>query len=166
MRVTPAMADDIEAVTDQWVALARSQREHGSTLLAEGNREAVRDAIARAVVTGELLVARDDDTGDRADDGMENDRPVGFVGFSLEQGGLERDRTRGIIDNLFVDPSCRGEGVGSALLSAAERALREAGAATIGLEAMAANDRARAFYRDHGYEPHRIVLTKRIDTPD
>ncbi|WP_418280726.1 GNAT family N-acetyltransferase [Halorubrum sp. DTA98] len=152
VRVTPATADDIEAVTDRWVELASSQREYGSTLLSDGNRETVRDSVARGVVTGELFVARDD-----------ADRIVGFVGFSLDHGGLDRDRRRGVVDNLYVDPDRRGDGIGSALLSAAERALRSAGATEVGLEAMTANDRARSFYRSHGYEPHRVVLRKRID---
>lgn len=148
MCVTAATADDIEVVTDLWVALARGQREHGSTLLAAANRDTVRESIARGVVTGELLVARDDG-------GI-----VGFVTFSLERGGYDRDHTRGTVDNLYVRPASRGEGTGSALLEAAENALREAGADVVALEAMAANERARAFYRDHGYEPNRVELEK------
>jgi len=105
---------------------------HGSTLLAEENRGSVREWVARSVVTAELLVARDG-----ADD------PIGFVGFALDRGGYERDRTRGVVSNLFVVPERRDEGVGADLLDAAERALREAGAEAVALEALAANDRAR-----------------------
>lgn len=185
IRVTPATADDIDAVTDLWVELASSQRAYGSTLLADGNRNAVRDSVARGVVTGELFVARGvpdagDDSrlsdengtphmraeGDRSDYLDDATDPIGFVGFSLDHDGLERDETRGVVDNLFVAPACRGEGVGSALLSAAERALRESGATAITLEAMAANDRARSFYREFGYESHRVVLRKRLGETD
>jgi GNAT superfamily N-acetyltransferase len=107
------------------------------------------------VVTGELIVARGDD-----------DEPVGFVGFELDRGGYERDRTRGIVSNLFVVPDRRGEGIGADLLDAAERALREAGAETVALEALAANDRAREFYAERGYEPHRVELTKSLAADD
>ncbi|KDS91088.1 acetyltransferase [Halorubrum saccharovorum] len=155
VRVTPATADDVDPVTDLWIALAEGQREHGSTLLAEGNRETVREWVARSVVTGELLVARDGD-----------DEPVGFVGFELDHGGYERERTRGIVSNLFVVPERRDEGVGADLLEAAERALREAGAETVALEALAANDRAREFYAEQGYEPHRVELTKSLAAGD
>lgn len=154
MCVTPATADDIEAVTDQWIALARGQREYGSTLLAEANRGAVRESIARSVVTGELFVARD------------GDERLGFVTVSLERSGYERDHARGTVDNLYVRPERRGEGVGSALLATAEDALREAGADAVTLEAMAANDRARSFYRDHDYEPNRVQLSKRLVDED
>ncbi|MWV63895.1 GNAT family N-acetyltransferase [Halorubrum sp. JWXQ-INN 858] len=150
-RITAATAADIDAVTDLWVALARGQRDHGSGILAERNRGAVRESIARHVVVGELLVAR---VGGEA---------VGFVDFSVDRGGYERDHVRGTVGNLFVAPEHRGEGIGSALLAAAERGLREAGADVVGLEAMAANERAREFYRAHGYEPHRVTFTKAVD---
>jgi len=111
VHVTPATVDDVDPVTDLWIALAEGQRAHGSTLLAEENRGSVREWVARSVVTAELLVARDG-----ADD------LIGFVGFALDRGGYERDRTRGVVSNLFVVPERRDEGVGADLLDAAERA--------------------------------------------
>ena len=179
-RVAPATTEDVAAVTDLWVALAAGQREHGATLGAEANRATVREWVARSVVTGELLVARDaDDAGDADSDASDADSdasdadsdasdadrdaergPVGFVGFGLERGDYERDATRGTVSNLFVVPERRGEGIGGALLDAAERALRERGADRVALEALADNDRAREFYADRGYKRHRVVLTK------
>ncbi|OYR48122.1 MULTISPECIES: GNAT family N-acetyltransferase [unclassified Halorubrum] len=151
--VAPATVDDVDDVTDLWVALAEDQRSHGSTLLAEPNRTAVREWVARSVVTGELLVARDGDL-----DGA----PVGFVGFSIDREGYERDRVRGTVSNLFVVSERRGEGIGADLLDAAERALAAAGAETVALEALADNDRARAFYDSRGYDLHRVELTKSL----
>ena len=159
-RIEPATADDVDAVTDMWVALAAGQREHGSTLRAEANRATVREWAAQSVVTGDILVARD--AAAAAGSGDETD-VVGFVGFSLERGDYERDAVRGTVSNLFVTPERRGEGIGAALLDAAERALDEAGADRVALEALADNDRARAFYAAHGYESHRVELTKSID---
>lgn len=175
-RVTPATAADVDAVTDQWVSLARGQRRHGSTLLAADNRAAVREWVARSVVTGELLVARDgsdgaergagDGTDDPSDTGESDadsdDSLLGFVGFSLERDGYERECTRGTVTNLFVRSDRRGEGIGSALLGAAERALAEAGADAVALEALADNDRARAFYDSRGYDAHRIEFRKEV----
>ena len=179
-RVTAATAADIDAVTDQWVRLARDQRRHGSTLLADGNRAAVREWVAQSVVTGELLVARgggsdgsdgaggagdsgtvDGDAGDAGNDDPEHSL-LGFVGFSLERDGYERECTRGTVTNLFVRSDRRGEGIGSALLGAAERALAEAGADAVALEALADNDRARAFYDSRGYDAHRIEFRKEV----
>ncbi|GAB7008695.1 GNAT family N-acetyltransferase [Halorubrum trueperi] len=181
VRVTTATAADVDRVTDLWIALAAGQRRHGSTLLAEENRNAVREWVARSVVTGELLVAREEGSAADIDDGRSADgyagddsdpdggrsddghgEPVGFVGFSLDRGGYDRDRTRGTVSNLFVVPDRRGEGIGAELLCAAEDALREAGAETVALEALAANGRARGFYADRGYETHRVEMTKSL----
>lgn len=154
IRIVPATTGDVDAVTDLWVALAAGQRRYGATLRSEANRGAVRQWVTRSVVTEELLVARDDD------------ELVGFVGFELDRGGYERDRTRGTVSNLFVVAGRRGEGTGTKLLDAAEQALRDAGADAVALEALAANDRAREFYADRGYEPHRVELTKSLRTND
>ncbi|TKX77323.1 GNAT family N-acetyltransferase, partial [Halorubrum sp. SD626R] len=114
----------------------------------------VREWVARAAVTEELLVARS------------GEEVVGFVGFELDRNGYERDRTRGTVSNLFVVPGRRGEGIGTELLDAAEEALREAGADAVALEALADNDLARDFYADRGYEPHRVELTKPLAESD
>lgn len=163
--IGPATVDDVDPITDLWIALAEGQRRHGSALLAEGNRSAVREWVARSVVTGEVLVARTAADGEVPVARMtaEDDHDlIGFVAFSLDRGGYDRDRTRGTVSNLYVVPERRGEEIGSELLRAAERALREAGAETIALEALADNERARAFYAAHGYEPHRVELTKSV----
>ncbi|MDB2243239.1 GNAT family N-acetyltransferase [Halorubrum ezzemoulense] len=163
-RIEPATADDVDPVTDMWVTLAAGQREYGATLRGEANRATVREWVAQSVVTGDLLVARDPEAAAEADAGDPD--PVGFVGFSLERGDYDRDAVRGTVSNLFVRPDRRGEGVGAALLDAAERALVEAGADRVALEALADNDRARAFYTDRGYGLHRVELTKSLDPQD
>jgi len=160
VQVTPATTDDADTVADLWVALAADQRRHGSTLLAAANRSAVREWAASRAVTGELFVARDSGESDATA------ALLGFVGFTLEHGGYDRDCTRGIVSNLYVVPERRGEGIGSALLNAAEQALSSAGADAVVLEALATNDRARAFYAEHGYDIHRVELRKSVGTTD
>lgn len=64
---------DVGDVVDLWVELATGQREFGSHLYAEANRDVIRSQISRSLVIGELLVARPEPTGDdepgrRADD--------------------------------------------------------------------------------------------------
>lgn len=159
MHVTTATTEDVEAVADLWVDLASDQRDHGATLLASENLTAVRESIARHVFSGEVFIARTEATS--ADQDTHHDL-LGFISFSLEHGGYDRDRRRGVIENLYVVPAHRGEGVGAALLDAAERALAESGAETIALEALVDNERAREFYQTHGYDPHRIELTKPV----
>lgn len=165
MRIEPATAADLDDLVDAWVDLADTQRRHGSHLAASANREAVRPLLAHHVVSGSVLVARreggdgggDGDSGatDRAAPGL-----LGFVNFGLEEGALDSDATRGIVHNLYVHPSARGEGVGSALLSAAEAALAERGADVVAIEALWENEGARRLYRRRGYAPHRMQFER------
>lgn len=144
-------ADAAGTVTDLWVELAAGQREHGSHILAETNRARIRERILRHAVNDTLLVAREDGV-------------VGFVTVEHESGTYAQDDTRGVVTNLYVRPEYRGEGVGSALLGAAEDRLRELGVDTVALEVMADNEAARRFYRRAGYEPHRVELEKPVES--
>jgi GNAT superfamily N-acetyltransferase len=66
--------------------------------------------------------------------------------FSLEHGGMMAE-----IDEFFVTPAFRGQGIGAALLNEAERVLRESGARRLQLQLASANTRAREFYVARGY---------------
>lgn len=176
-------------IADMWVDLADEQRAFDSHLLAEGNRDLIREAIGRGIVAGTVLVARSGDGDDREDRGDGDDRedrndrgaggvdaaspddaraeePRGFVMFSVESGRYGQDVSRGVVDNLYVRPGARDRGIGAELLAAAERTLREAGVDAVSLDAMAGNEGARRFYRRHGYAPHRIEYEKELDGPE
>lgn len=66
--------------------------------------------------------------------------------FSLEHLGLTAE-----IDEFFVLPSARGRGLGDALLKLAEAEFVRRGCTNVALQLGSGNDRARAFYREHGY---------------
>lgn len=152
MPVELATLDDLDRVVELWVALAAEQRQHGSHLTAEPNRDLIREALAQHIVDHTCLVAREGPVQVR-------DPPpvVGFVSFDREEDGLDRDVARGVVQNLYVVPEARNRGLGSELLEAAEEALAAAGAERIVLEAMAANAAGRRFYEERGYEAHRVT---------
>lgn len=148
MRVEPADTDTAADLVDLWVELAAGQRDHGSHILPDANRKRVRESLVRHAVTDGLLIAREDD------------EILGFVSFHMESGAYEQDVNRGIVENIYVIPERQGEGIGTELLAAAERRLFGAGCDAIGLEVMAPNERAKEFYRRHGYEPHRVEMER------
>lgn len=167
VRIDAATAEDAEAVVEMWLSLAEGQRSYGSHLRAEDNREQIRDTIARHIVLDGLRVARlRDDQADASDPEYPDGGLVGFVMFGLEAGTYVQDVSRGVVRNLYVRPDYRDDEVGSALLTTAETALADAGADVATLEAMAANERARSFYEDHGYRPHRVEVEKPIGGTD
>jgi len=150
--ITEADTDDADALVEMWLSLADGQRQYGSHIPAEANRAQIRESILRHITSNRLLLAR-------------GDRLHGFVMFSTERGDFEQDVTRGIVENLYVQPQFRGEGIGSQLLARAEQRLQDRGADTIALNVMADNEDARRFYRGHGYTPHRFEVEKTLDSP-
>lgn len=143
----PTMGD-LDVLVDLWVALAGGQRAFGSHLEPEANRDRIRESIARGIALSEIHVARLDGA------------LVGFAMYTIEGSTFERSATRGLVQNLYVVPDHRGEGIGGRLLAAAERTLEADGADVVGLDVLADNDDAIEFYRRHGYTPHRYTLEK------
>jgi ribosomal protein S18 acetylase RimI-like enzyme len=158
MDVRAATGDDVAAVTELWVALAREQRAHGSHLLDEENRERARDLVAQYVHADGCAVAEAGGVAEGRD--IADGHAAGFVMFHVETGFFEMDATRGVIDNVYVVPDARGEGVGSALLDHAEARLRDRGADVFAVEALWDNEGARRLYERRGYAPHRTTLEK------
>lgn len=166
--------DVADALAGWWIALADEQRQYRSHLLGEANRRLIREAIARHITTGGLLIARlDGERGSRTDvedpldrrqgNGAELADIVGFVMFGPETGSYEQSIDRGIMENVYVRPEYRNRGVGTALLEAAEATLYEQGVDAIALEVMADNEAARRFYAERGYKPHRLELEASIE---
>jgi ribosomal protein S18 acetylase RimI-like enzyme len=74
------------------------------------------------------------------------------------------DGHRGWINYLAVTPSSRRAGVGRALMSEAERMLREAGCPKINLQVRGTNDSAVGFYEALGYTIDDVVsLGRRLE---
>lgn len=141
----------VEELVELWITLAEGQRTHGSHLEGEVNRDRIKETFSRSIALSECHVARDE--GDI----------VGFVMYTIEGDTFEKSVIRGLVQNLFVVASHRRKGIGSRLLERAEAALADQGADVVGLDVMAKNESARSFYREHGYDPHRINLEKRIE---
>lgn len=150
MHYRPAQLTDLDDLVDTWAALATEQREHGSWIDVDRSRTAVRDRLGQRIVDGGVIIAEDDGT------------LLGFVSFRPSPGVLTRVERVGIVGYLYVDPTLRGEGVGSQLLARAETALADRGVTVVELEVFHSNEDAYRFYRDRGYRPHRRRLSKRV----
>jgi diamine N-acetyltransferase len=68
------------------------------------------------------------------------------------------------IDELFVEPAHRGQGIGTQLLELAERACREHGAQFLHLEVSHGN-RANELYRRRGFVDHERYLMSKVLAP-
>lgn len=153
VEIDAAERADVDRVAGLWVDLAAGQRAHGARIQSDANRTAVRERLAHLAAAGDLLVAR----------ASGGEAVVGFVAVEVAADRYDTDGDRGVVTDLYVVPERRGEGIGSALLSAGEARLADHGVDVVGLEALADNDAARRFYRRHGYDPHRVELAKPLD---
>ena len=73
------------------------------------------------------------------------------------------DGHRGWIYSIAVSPNYQKQGIGSSLLSFAERKLSELGCMKINLQIMAGNEAVENFYRANGYQTEkRISMGKRL----
>jgi len=150
MEIERPSTADVEEMAALWVALATEQRDHGTHILPEQNREQITATLHTHAVTNGALVAREDDD------------IVGFVTFERTEGVYETDVDRGVVQNLYVRPTDRNAGVGRLLLDRAEEELAAAGADVVSVQTMADNAGTRRFYRRQGYAPHRTTLEKRL----
>lgn len=91
--------------------------------------------------------------------------PVGlclyFRSFSTWRG-----RPGAYVQDLFVDPACRGTGLGRRLLAACAAAMAARGGAYIRLSVDAANEAAQGFYRRAGFRHAADDMIHQIDGED
>lgn len=88
-----------------------------------------------------------------------DDVPVGYLIAMIGEG-------QGYVAELAVAPDAQGQGVGSALLSAACRKLRESGADRVRVTARAIDERARTFYENRGFERVDRLADHYVDDVD
>ena len=97
---------------------------------------------------------------------VEADRSaVGYVVltfvFSMEYGGLNA-----VVDDLFIRPGYRHQGLGRAALAQVIESCRSQGVRALHLETEPANGAAMRLYRRAGFrENGRQLMTLRLDTP-
>jgi ribosomal protein S18 acetylase RimI-like enzyme len=84
----------------------------------------------------------------------------------LDAGDLhvyDREREYGYISDLYVSPSARGRGVGSALMEAAEQHFRDRDLSVVRVNTLADNRAAIEFYLAGGYGFYEITFEKRLE---
>lgn len=87
----------------------------------------------------------------------ENGRIIGFIQFTkiIMTSWFFEDRC-GFIREFWVDPSCRSQGHGTALLNAAENWLRKQGLCRV----LLTTDTAEVFYLRHGYLREESMIAR------
>lgn len=94
---------------------------------------------------------------------------VGYVCSRARITDEARDRSQisyAMIDDLVVTPDCRGKGVGTSLIEAAEAYARSRGAKWVRIGVLVRNEDAYRIYRRAGFKDHLALLEKPLDGDD
>ncbi|MFP4590515.1 MAG: N-acetyltransferase family protein [Halobacteriales archaeon] len=152
MRYRTADVGDHDGVVDLWMVLAEEMLAYGSRIDPPGSRPAVASHLGERLADDRVIVA--DDEGSL----------VGLVVHARRDDPLVRTASVGVIEFLYVAPTHRGRGIGSALLERAESVLAPE-VDVVELEVLEANEDAIAFYEAHDYRPDRRTVVKALE-PD
>jgi GNAT superfamily N-acetyltransferase len=134
MDIAPATPEDVEALRP----LMRTYCDfYGVNPADEGLEEMARALIASPDDEGMLLAARVDG------------HLVGFAACGWKWSSLRGARIA-ILEDLFVAPEARGEGIADALIKACADRARELGAPVLGWTTALDNHRAQAVYNRVG----------------
>jgi ribosomal protein S18 acetylase RimI-like enzyme len=142
----PAAAEDESALLRMMRSLA--EQEPGAYFFDEPVvREVLRKFLANPDL-GQAWVFLDRET------------PVGYIvltfGYSFEFHGRDS-----FIDELYIEPQYRRQGIGRRAMQFVEERARELGVNAIHLEVDQGNDAAAELYRRAGYDDHaRFLMTK------
>lgn len=91
---------------------------------------------------------------------LDEETPVGYIvltfGYSFEYHGRDS-----FIDELYIEPQYRRQGIGKRAMQFVEERARELGVNAIHLEVDQGNEPAAELYRRAGYDDHaRFLMTK------
>lgn len=136
IRLQEAGPDDAADIDDLVAAFHR----HEGVDVTEQVRRASIDTLLATPAQGRILLVQHCDTGN-----------VGYAvlafGFSLEFGGRDA-----FLDELFIAGEYRGQGIGSAALTAVSAWARQEGLSALHLEVERDNTAAKALYAKSGFE--------------
>lgn len=80
----------------------------------------------------------------------------------VENNSILRDRCELYIDDLCVDSSARGGGIGTRLFEYVKGYAYDIGCDAITLNVWSLNDSAMRFYEKCGFEPLKVVMEKKL----
>jgi ribosomal protein S18 acetylase RimI-like enzyme len=134
--IEKATPTDLEALQQM---LGRQFAGHGIELAGPALAQAVAQVLQEEGLGFFVLARQGDEIAGVA--------AISFA-WTLEHGGKSA-----WLDELYVVPEYRGQGLGTALLAGAEREIVRAGCAAIDLEVDKAHARAERLYRRAGFQP-------------
>ena len=141
--IRPGRKEDAAEAARLWMQSAEEHTSHDRIYeTSPGAEKTMRRFLAEVANSGYsfLFVA------------VAGDQTVGFISGELRQGSPTfLPKTWASVDDVFVEPEYRNQGMGRALLQSVRAWAQERGADGISLQVAAANSRGRKFYEKLGF---------------
>ena len=157
--IRPARRDDRDAIGALWIAFLREQAAQDPRLgVADDALERWHNDYGMWLSDGSRQMFVAEGEGDESADEV-----VGFV--TAEQWGappIYADAPEVYLNELYVTPEARRNGLGRQLVGAVRTWAEGKGAARIRLRALARNEAGQAFWAAQGAEPFSTVLTMEL----
>jgi GNAT superfamily N-acetyltransferase len=126
----------------QHLCLSPYFKDYYHTLTFEDRKRSIQQRVSGGEIRVDLAL---DNSG----------QPVGYCITSI-------DRTlTGEIDSIFVEPPCRGQGIGTVLMEKALDWLKVKGAKKNIVSVVVGNEQAYIFYEQFGFFPRRTLLEQK-----
>ena len=143
MEIRPATDEDIEAILPLMLAYCDFYEvEHPDD---EGLREMSRALVSAPDEEGFLLTAAE-----------QGGAPVGFAACGWKWSSLRGARCV-VMEDLYVDPGSRGQGIADRLIGECAETARRHGAVAMLWETQPTNKRAQAVYDRAGGKPETLI---------
>jgi GNAT superfamily N-acetyltransferase len=150
---------EVRDLDGEWPALAllfRGLHEHHLLLMDATLREdweaRQKAGIEDQLRTGDVVILVATDGG----------QPIGLAHAHVAEHPIIEDRT-GFVDNAYVRPSARRQGVLSTMLERIEDWFKAKGAHSAQLNVVAGNKEATVAWRAKGYKPYMERMPKELD---
>jgi ribosomal protein S18 acetylase RimI-like enzyme len=155
-RIRPAEARDLFALAEFGLALARGHVELDARrfVVPGGGAQAYLEFFSRELERREtvVLIAEDRAT------------PVGYAFVRMEPASFEAlCEPSAWLHDVYVDPSCRGRGIGRQLVCAAIESARRLGSSSLMLGVFPTNDNAKHLYDRLGMRTTMIEMRLDLD---
>ncbi len=126
----------------QHLSLSPYFKDYYRTLTFEDRKRSIQQRVSGGEIRVDLAL---DNSG----------QPIGYCVTSIDR------KLTGEIDSMFVDPQCRGQGIGTVLMENALDWLKVKGAKKTIVSVAVGNEQAYMFYEQFGFFPRRTLLERK-----
>lgn len=151
--IRPAIIGDLESI----LKLNKALFDYETNFNTEYNLDWTYSEVGRSYFT--RRIEEDKNIALVAED---NGEVVGYIVVTLYSQPFLKENPIAELENMFVDESYRGKGIGKRLVEKAKRLAKEKGAKRFKVEAAAQNEKAIKFYKSCGFEDFDVTLLQSL----